>query len=261
MQVTIENMLSVFHNAKLSGSYFVLFLLCLVILYTVDHKKNNGFILYSVGGLILVTLNPVAVYILSAVFPVLQSYTPFILYIPMLLIIPLAVVELSDHIQNEKKRNLLLAFLFILIAVSGNLFGFSNNQKITDRPKQITEEQKMIVEELTSETGITVLADESIAPFFRTQADNITLLYGKDLWTPGMDLGILDGYSEEMMALYEAMKNPADTIDDIMQTAYLYECDIIVVKNFEGYPKKSGHYDMIQETGQYLLYEKDGKRP
>ena len=99
-----------------------------------------------------------------------------------------------------------------------------------------------------------VLADESVLPFLRTKASEVRLLYGRDLYQPGMDLGIVDGYSEELLHLYEAMKNPEDTIEDILLTADLYGCDMVITKAYEKPLKKVGHFQLSYSTENYLVY-------
>jgi hypothetical protein len=69
-----------------------------------------------------------------------------------------------------------------------------------------------------------------------------------------MDLGIVDMYSEELLGLYEAVKNPEDTIDDILATADLYGCNAVVVKQFEDAPKQLGHFKQYFYSENYIVY-------
>ena len=62
------------------------------------------------------------------------------------------------------------------------------------------------------------------------------------------------GYNDELIHLYEAMKNPKDTIGDILAIADLYGCDMVVVKKFDKAPSQMGHYTKTKETGQYIVY-------
>ena len=82
MRLIAENMTSVFHADKLAGSYFLLFILSLIIIYNTNKERNRYYVLFAVGILLLLIMNPVSVWILTMVFPALASYTPFVLWIP-----------------------------------------------------------------------------------------------------------------------------------------------------------------------------------
>ena len=253
MQEVISNMINVFDTSKTSGSYFLLYLLSLFVLFIVNKEKNEGYLLYGIGVLLVVVANPVTVWIISRIFPVMTTYTPFILLIPVLLYIPYACVELFERLKDNRKKRILMVLLLFTITVSGNIFGFYKNGLIKQNYAPFTKEEKEIIQSLDNE-DVLVLADESIAPFMRSFTDHIKLLYGKDLWTPGLDIGIMDEYSEEMLDLYEAMKNPQECMDDIVKTAAIYECDIIVIKNYKSHKAFSGSYQLKQETEHYLVY-------
>ncbi len=253
MQLVISNMTSVFNADKTAGSYFIIFILSLVIIYNVNRDRNKYYVLFAVGIMLLLIMNPLTVWIISRVFPVLSSYTSFILWIPTLLYVPFACVELLENIKNSRRKNLLVILLFLIIALSGNVFGLYNDG--TQVYPTCTGEQKDIITQLEDKKDAVILADETIAPLMRIYSDDLILLYGKDLWTPNMDLGIMDGYSEEMLSLYEAMKNPKNCINDITSMAAMYECDIIVLRKYNGYPKKTGAYQLVWDTNHYLIYE------
>lgn len=256
MQGIMNTMISYFNDTKLAGSYFALFLIALFALYFHNKKKYRGFLLYAVLGAVLVYANPLVVFILGQVFPVLQNYSPFLSFVPILLFVPYAMVEVVENMKEHRKKVITAALFFVLIAVSGNIMGAANTTKLKRPDQRITAEQESIIEITTREPQMLVLADDAIAPYLRAYASDVELLYGKDLWTPGMDLGIMDEYSEEMMQLYEAMKNPEDTIEDISQMAALYDCDYVIVKRFEKYPFLTGGYSLADKTTNYLVYEK-----
>lgn len=253
MQLVISNMASVFQANKMEGSYFLLFILSLVIIYNVNKERNRSYVLFAVGVLLLLVMNPVTVWLLSRMFPVLSTYRVFLLWVPTLLFVPFACVELLENTKNSKHRMQLILLLFVMIALSGNCFGLYKQNK--PLYTSVTQEQRQIVKQLKEKKDTVVLADETITPSIRCLSSDIVLLYGKDLWTPNMDMGIMDEYSEEMMALYEAMRNPKECMSDIAAMASMYECDIIVVKKYDGYMKKAGSYELEQETDHYLVYE------
>jgi len=252
MQGIITNMMTVFDNMKASGSYLILLFAALYVLYRVNAKKNQWYIYYAVGSFILVCANPLLVWILSKAFPVLADYTVFGLFVPVFLYVPFAVSELYEKHRDNKQVYSMLVFLAVVIGISGNLYGFYADAD-TDTLRY-GKAQKAVVEVVKEKQPVTVLADEDVLPFLRIKVPEVSLLYGRDLYQPGMDLGIVDVYSEELLHLYEAMKNPEDTIEDILLTADLYGCDMVIVKTFDKAPVLMGHYAKTEETGEYIIY-------
>lgn len=254
MQGIIDVMEQVYTGIKAEGSYFILMLAALYILYRINEKKNQWYIYYILLTQVLVVMNPVVVMILSKAFPVLASYTTFMLLTPVLIVIPFAVAELLEKSKDDKQGLVWLLMVAIVIGLSGNLFGLYTSDA---RGVSSTEEQREVIsqlEELQQEQSLLVIADESILPFIRIDAPSINLLYGRDLYQSGMDLGIVDMYSEELLGLYEAVKNPEDTIEDILATADLYGCNAVVVKQFEDAPKQLGHFKQYYDSENYIVY-------
>lgn len=254
MQGIMEVMTQVFNSIKAEGSYFILMLAALYALYRVNGKKNQWYIYYILLTQILVVANPLTVLVLSKAFPVLGTYSTFMLLTPVLMVIPFAAAELLDRAKDDKQGKVLLLLIAVVIGLSGNLYGLYTNESTVTK---CTMEQKAVlrtVEELQEQQPQLIVADESILPFVRTQAPSIQLLYGRDLYQPGMDLGIVDGYSEELLSFYEAMKNPEDTIEDILATADLYGCNTVVVKAFDNAPAEQGHFKQLIRTANYIVY-------
>ena len=254
MQGIITVMAQVCNSIKAEGSYFILMLAALYILYRINEKKNQWYIYYILLTQVLVVMNPVVVMILSKAFPVLASYTTFMLLTPVLMVIPFAVAELLEKSKDDKQGFVWLLAAAIVIGLSGNLFGLYTSDA---RGVSSTAEQREVIrqlEELQQEQPLLVVADESVLPFIRTDAPLVTVLYGRDLYQPGMDLGIVDMYSEELLGLYEAVKNPEDTIEDILATADLYGCNAVVVKQFEDAPKQIGHFKQYFDSENYIVY-------
>lgn len=254
MQGIIDVMEQVYTGIKAEGSYFILMLAALYILYRINEKKNQWYIYYILLTQVLVVMNPVVVMILSKAFPVLASYTTFMLLTPVLIVIPFAVAELLEKSKDDKQGLVWLLMVAIVIGLSGNLFGLYTSDA---RGVSSTEEQREVIsqlEELQQEQSLLVIADESILPFIRIDAPSVNLLYGRDLYQSGMDLGIVDMYSEELLGLYEAVKNPEDTIEDILATADLYGCNAVVVKQFEDAPKQMGHFKQYYDSENYIVY-------
>ena len=252
MQGILNTMMTVYDSVRASGSYLILLFAALYMLYRVNAKKNQWCIYYALFSLILVCANPVLVLILSKAFPVLGTYSHFLLFAPTLLYVPLAVAEIYERIRNNKQAIILVILMALVIGISGNLYGLYKSS-VTEG-YSYGDEQQEIIELVKEQQPMLVVADESLIPFLRTKAPEISLLYGRDLYQPGMDLGIIDVYSEELLHFYEAMKNPKDTIKDILATADMYGCDMVIVKSFKKAPAKQGHYTKTADTEQYIIY-------
>ena len=252
MQGILTRMMMVYDELRASGSYLILMIASLYVLYRINAKKNQWFIYYALFVLVFVCANPVLVLILSKAFPVLALYTQFLLFVPVLFYIPFAVAEAFEKIYNMKLAAMLLVVLCLVIGISGNLYGlYQDGAVIVER---YGSDQKKVVECIREEKPTLVVADESLLPFLRRKAPEISMLYGRDLYQPGLDLGIIDVYSEELQHLYTAMRNPEETIQNILSIADMYGCDMVVVKTFENAPEKVGHFTKTTDTGAYIVY-------
>lgn len=252
MQGIINAMLTVYDQVRASGSYLILMIGALYILYRFNAKKNQWSIYYALISLILVCANPVLVMILSKAFPVLGNYSQFLLFVPVLFYIPLAAAELYERIFDNRHATRALILIVIVIGLSGNLYGLY--EKDSASVQQYGSAQQEAVELIKKEQPALVVTDDTLLPFLRVKAPQIQLLYGRDLYQQGMDLGIIDVYGEELLHLYEAMKNPEDTINDILAMADMYGCDMVVVKSFEKAPDTLGHFTKTAETENYIVY-------
>ena len=252
MQGILDIMRAVYDSVRASGSYLILMIAALYVLYRMNAKKNQWFIYYALFGLVLVCANPVLVLILSKAFPVLGAYTQFLLFVPVLFYIPFAVAEVFEKIFGKRQAAMLFIVLVLVIGISGNLYGLYQNDAMEVIPYGKAQEEA--IECIREEQPMLVAADESLLPYLRTKAPEISLLYGRDLYQPGLDLGIVDVYSEELLHFYEAMKNPEETISDILATADMYGCDMVVLKKFDDAPASLGHFTKTADTGTYIVY-------
>lgn len=252
MQGILELMIKSYNEVRMEGSYLILLLASLYVLYRLNAKRNQWAIYYALLGLVLVCANPVLVQILSQAFPVLRSFQPFLLFVPLLFYIPLAAAELYERKYDNKHGAAFLIVLTLLIGISGNLYGLYRDENA--KMNRCGKAQQEVIEWIREEQPMLVAADESLLPFLRMKAPEIELLYGRDLYQPGMDLGIIDVYGEELLHFYEAMKEPENTLDDILETADMYGCDMVVLRSFEDAPKKQGHFVKTEETDHYIVY-------
>lgn len=254
MQGIMTVMEEMFRELQSQGAYFILLVVASVLLYRLYEEKNRGYILYTILLMILVCMNPLMVFVLSKAFPVLASYKFFVLLPPVLIMIPAVVTEVLEKLRDFKKSIILLVLTVFLIAVSGSFFGIYR-PSLSDK-ELLSREEKDIISLLEKENPELILADDAILPFLRTASHkNFQLLYGRDLYQANTDFGIIDIYDEDMMSLYEAMKNPAVTLDDILATAELYGCDTVVVKKPNEGKKVEGHYSRIYESKNYSVYK------
>ena len=257
MKEIIDIMLRYFSDSKLAGSYFLLFLVSIVLLYYMNRQKNRWFILYGILLLVVVVMNPVSVWLMVQVFPSLVSYGPITLLIPTLIYIPFAASELNEALKEIRIRRIVTVILVFLIFICGNMCGRVKDYSVFDN--NVTDNEELDVVRYLNEARPTmVLADEAVIPSISARGNAIPLFYGRDLWTANMDTGIMDGYNEEAYALFDAMKNSEENADFIADTAYEYRCDIIVMDNFEDAPSQLGNYRLMNNTENYLIYRLDG---
>lgn len=253
MSNAFDIMITYFSQSKLAGSYFLLFLVSIVLLYYIRKDKNVWFIMYGIVLLLLVVMNPVIVWVLMQVFPALETYETIALLIPMELYIPFAATELADAMKERRIKHTIVFITVLLICICGNMFGFFKDYSI-DESNIYSREERGIVEFLESQNPGIVLADESLIPAITEFGDMIPLLYGLDLWTQNMDTGIMDGYNEEAYVFFDALQNSRENADFIAEAAYEYNCDIIVMDLYEEAPKSLGNYKLIGMTDNYLIY-------
>lgn len=257
MTQTFDIMMTYFSNSKLAGSYFLLFLVSIVILYYMNKEKNVWFILYGIVLLVVVIMNPIVVWALMQLFPTLESYGPITLLVPILFYIPFAATELIFSLKNKKIRNVVAVVLVFLIFICGNMCGLITDYSITDENVSDDEECN-IVQMLDALQPTMVLADEEIIPVITARGSGIPLLYGRDLWTQNLDTGIMDSYNEEAYMLFDAMKDVAENADFIANMAYEYSCDVMVIDYYDDAPIKLGEYVLYDKSSgyNYLIYKK-----
>ena len=256
MSALADNMYTLFQNSKMEGSYFLLFAISLVVLFSVNERKNKWLALYPVAIVVLVVANPVTVWLLSLVFPVLGNYGQLIALIPLLIYIPFAATELIVSIKNSRARVALFLILLFLISVCGNLFGlFGGDTKIEENHYNDERKQIIAYADEASRNGALILADDEILPFITNYGDNVPILYGQDIMMFNSDLGILDRYDDGIIAIHNMMWDKTENFNSITAMAYAYGCDIIIVRRFDRARIFEGCYDIDLQTENYLVYK------
>ena len=73
---------------------------------------------------------------------------------------------------------------------------------------------------------------------------------------------MLDVYSDDIIRLYELMRQPQGSIGEISKRASMSGCDVIVTEFFENSPDKAGEYYKKKVTENYIVYirEKSTRR-
>lgn len=272
MQSVLEVMLSTIQSSKEAGSYFLFYLLALGLGLTIawdrygkNKMEDNWMVeetkkqlhlwpfLYSLSALVLVAANPIAIFVLNRFTPVSgQFYKVWPLVLPLFLIAYGITCFLS--ILGEKKQRVILVLgCVLLIGLSGSSYGIMADRQSEE---DITEEKQVLKMVSEVEEEVTLLAADKVLEYAGIYNPEFKLVYGKDLYTPNMDLGIMDTYPPQLLNLYEAMKNPEECMEDITAMAAMYDCNVIVVPYYEEAPSKSGVYYQTESTENYLIYTK-----
>lgn len=254
MSEILATMYTFFQDSKTDGSYFLMFALSIFILYSINRGKNRWFMWYPILLILIVVGNPLSVWALSKIFPVVASYEPITALLPILVYVPFAIAELISGLKTVKERHIVAIVLFLFVSISGNLFGVFGGDTMTPA-NSYDDEKEMIVNYCNENTDRMVVADENIVPFLSAYGDNIPLLYGIDMWTDGMDLGIMDSYDEGQINLWQHTWDPAGNIDLIASEAEEYNCDIIILDKYDDAKAAVGAYSLALETDNYLIYE------
>ena len=156
---------------------------------------------------------------------------------------------------REQRQKVILIFGFVfLIGLAGSGYGIlANRSSKADFAKEAE-----VVQWIKEEAGenVVILAPDNLVEYIGVYEPSLSLLYGKDLYTANMDLGIMDSYPPEMMQIYEDMKNPKGSMGEISHIAVLFGCDVIVVKAFENAPDKAGVYYKYQLNDDYIIYKR-----
>lgn len=250
-------MYTFFQNSKTEGAYMLLFALSIVILYFTNRERDRFYTVYSALLLLGVVCNPVTVWILSLIFPVLKNYSPMAGLIPILLYIPYGIVELLYIIKSVKTQRIVAILLFLYVSICGNFIGaFEGNTRT--QTNYYDAGKREVVEFLEANTKSMALADDSLLSFISSYGDSVPLLYGHDLLHADSDLGIIDGYDYEIFDIQRMMWAPQIYLDDIAKVAKSRGCDIIVVKNFEGAKSHTGVYRLALSTPDYIVYRSIG---
>lgn len=269
MSMIVETMLSSFTECKESGSYILFYFLALGFgmavawerfgkrepeeNWMVEEAKNKIQLwpfLYGALMFALVVGNPLAVWAFHKLTPVTGQYHKmWTLLMPLFLCAYGMVCFLT--ILREKKQKIYLALGFVLlIGLAGNGFGILS-QRTAGEDRQ---EEAYVAGLIKEKEDALVLAADPVLEYLNVYEPKVKVLYGKDLYTPNLDLGIMDTYADELLHLYETVKQPEGCMGEISNMAFLFDCDIMVIEKFENAPDKAGAFYKKETTEHYIVY-------
>lgn len=248
-----ETMYVFFQNSKTEGAYILLFALSIVILYSVGKDRFKFNLVYPLLLMLGVACNPVTIWTLSLIFPVIKHYSMIPMLIPIFVYIPYAITELLYKTKTVKTRRIVAVLLFIYVSICGNFLGAFPGNTRTDI-NHYDEGKKQIVEYLDVNKPNLVLADDDILPFISSYGDMIPLLYGHNIMQPDSDLGVKDSYDERIFYIHDLMWKYDVYMDEITSVAASMGCDIIIIKNYEGAEDREGTFKRVLTTDDYIVY-------
>lgn len=272
MKQITEIMYSSYETAKQGGSYFLFYILALGLglaiswdRYSKEETKDNWMLeeakqkiklwpfLYGLCSLFLVVGNPLTVWFLDKIGSVQEQYYKLWSLLLFTFLSSYAIVCFLSLLREEKKKVVLLLGFIVLIGLSGNFYGLLSERS---GGKTMVDEQLVMeyLQQEKAEEEIRLLADEKVLEFAGGHTPEVKLIYGKDLYTPGLDLGITDTYDPGLLAVYEAMKDPKEQQEIILEAAVYYDCNALVFSNWEDSPEQLGRYEKKESIGDYVIY-------
>ena len=275
MQLILEIMTTAFYEVKESGSYLLFYLLALGMGILVTWNRYKGTevgkewiskeegrqiqiwpFLYSLLALVLVAANPLCVWMMNKVSPIQGQYERSWSLLLLLFLIAYAVVCFYDILEDPKQKVILAVGMFMLTGLAGTSYGILSSEEVqtTDGEREAAQVVTQLLEETSDLREKPLLAAAPLGEYLAVTCPQVRLLYGKDLYTPNLDLGIMDAYPEELLGIYEAMKNPEENIEHLAQMAYLYDCGILVVDGWDEAPRQVENFILHEQTEDYMVY-------
>lgn len=270
MREIMKIMISTFQETKESGSYVLFYFLALGLglavawdRYSKTTVEDNWMVeeakkkiqlwpfLYGLCAIILVVANPVVVWFFNKITPIEGQYYKLWSVLLFLFLCAYGMVCFLGLLRERAQQMILIGAFVVIIGLAGSGYGI-----LADRftRSDYLEEEKVAEWIMEANQEAMVCATDCVLEYIGVYEPQISVLYGKDIYTANMDLGIMDSYSAEMMQLYEAMKQPEGSMGEISNIALMYDCDILVVKAFENAPDKAGVYYKRETTSEYIIY-------
>lgn len=270
MREILEIMISTFQETKESGSYVLFYFLALGLglavawdRYSKTKMEDNWMLeeakkkiqlwpfLYGLCAMLLVVANPIAILIFHKLTPVAGQYYKVWGILLFFFLCAYGMVCFLGLLRERNQKIIMVGAFIIIIGLAGSGYGL-----LADRSSKsdYVEEETVAQWIIEADEDALVLATDKIIEYVGVYKPQISVLYGKDIYTANMDLGIMDSYEPELMQLYEAMKEPEGSMGEISNVAMKYDCDILVVKSFENAPDKAGVYYKKEMLEDYIIY-------
>ena len=263
-------MLAAFSESKEKGSYILFYLLALGLglaiawdRYGTSKTKDNWMVeeakkqsqlwpfLYGLLAMVLVVMNPLAIWLFHKKTEMWGQYHKVWGILLFLFLCAYGIVCFLSILREQKQKIIVIFGFVILIGLSGSSYGL-----MAERPgkQDYAQEQKVAeyIQEYQPE-GL-IVATASFLEYVSVYEPWMKVLYGKDMYTHPLDMGIMEAYPVQVNHLYELMKQPQHAMGELSRWAALCECDIIVTPYFDNAPDKAGAYYKKQETAGYLIY-------
>lgn len=266
----IEIMVSTFRENKAAGSYMLFYLLALGLglaiawdRYGKTELEDNWMVeeakkqiqlwpfLYGIAAAVLMAVNPLAIWGINKLTPIAGQYYKVWGLLLFLFLCAYGMVCFLSLLREKNQRAFVAIGFVILIGLAGSSYGAMS---LRTQKQENFEEAQVVQWIKESKEDALVLAVDPVLEYMGIYEPGMQVLYGKDIYTPNMDLGIMDSYPLELMHLYEAVKQPQGCMGEISNVAFMYDCDAVVVKYFENAPDKAGVYYKREITDNYILY-------
>lgn len=269
----VRIMLSAFGQTKEQGSYILFYLLALglglavawdrygktkmVDNWMVEEAKKQIQLwpfLYGLLSLLLVVMNPLIIWLFNKKTPMAGQYHKIWGLLLFLFLCAYGIVCFFSILRERKQRLLVILGFVMLIGLAGSSYGLT-----ADRPgREDYAEEESVAEQIKEyDEGYLIVGAESFLEYIGVYEPQMKVLYGKDMYIKTMDLGMLDVYSDDIIRLYELMRQPQGSIGEISKRASMSGCDIIVTVFFENSPDKAGDYYKKKVTEKYIVYIRD----
>ena len=276
MQLIWEKMTAAFNGIRESGGYFLFYLLALGLgLIVAWNRYGNGKtgdnwmveeakkkiqlwpFLFGLLSLLLLVGNPISIFIWNKISPMEGNMEKLWSLLLMLFLIAYGLVCFISLLGEQKQKNIVVVGFALLIGLAGSSYGLlseRNGEEVYESQRQAEAALYDSYKDMGTGTGTRLLAPASFLEYAAVYSKEHTPLYGKDLYTPGLDLGIMDTYPDEFLSIYEAVENPGENLQFLAEMAVFYGCEMIMLEDFEDEPESFGSFVLLERTQDYLIY-------
>lgn len=270
MMEIVEIIFTAFQESKEKGSFTLFYLLALGLglavawdRYGKEEMEDNWMVeeakqqiqlwpfLYGLLAMLLVVMNPLAIALINKLTPIAGQYYKVWSLLLFLFLCAYGMVCFLSILREKKQRILVAVGFVVLIGLAGSSYGLTSKRY---SKADFAEEAAVVQSIRERDEDALILATDSVLEYLGVYEPQMKVLYGKDIYTANLDLGIMDAYPAELSHLYEAVKQPEGSMGEISNMALMYDCDVLVMKKFENSPDKAGVYYKKEVTENYILY-------